>query len=181
MGRKMVLVGLLAAALLTILPTTSSLANPPDTDEVKDQPGQEPPVTRGMPDLVRYWNFDPPKSPLFDISRVTISGDLRVRPELRVNPNFGLNVNTAGSQLSTGRAPNGGVPLINLFNNGCGWGSTMRFHPMLIPSSRYNMGRIGARTAILEQRIPRTTPIRFPPIRVPPIRPPAWGSARLRC
>lgn len=108
MGRKMVLVGLLAAALLTILPTTSSLANPPDTDEVKDQPGQEPPVTRGMPDLVRYWNFDPPKSPLFDISRVTISGDLRVRPELRVNPNFGLNVNTAGSKLSTGRAPNGG-------------------------------------------------------------------------
>lgn len=108
MGRKMVLMGLLAAALLAMLPTTTSLADPPVAEEVKDQPGQEPTVTRGMPDLVRYWNFDPPKSPLFDISRVTISGDLRVRPELRVNPNFGLNLNKTGTQLSTGLAPNGG-------------------------------------------------------------------------
>lgn len=108
MGRKMVLVGLLAATLLAALPVTQALADPPVAGEVKDHPGPEPPVTRGMPDLVRYWNFDPQKSPLFDISRVTISGDLRVRPELRVNPNFGLNVNTAGTQLSPGRAPHGG-------------------------------------------------------------------------
>ena len=75
---------------------------------MKDHPGPEPTVTRGMPDLVRYWNFDPPRSPLFDISRVTISGDMRVRPELRVNPNFGLNANPTNSgQLGLGRVAAG--------------------------------------------------------------------------
>ena len=61
----------------------------------------EPTVTRGMPDLVRYWNFDPPKSPLFDLGRVTISGDARVRPEYRNNSNFGL-ANTSGVGRATG-------------------------------------------------------------------------------
>jgi hypothetical protein len=70
MGRaKRVLMGLLAIALLAAFPMTSALATSPDVDEVKDHPGPEPTVTRGMPDLMWYWNFDPPTSPLFDISR----------------------------------------------------------------------------------------------------------------
>ena len=36
-----------------------------------------------------YHKFDPPKSKLFDISKLTISGDLRVRPEFRTNNSFG--------------------------------------------------------------------------------------------
>ena len=102
MGRgKMVLLGVLAAVLLAALPVTHVLANPPEADEVKDDPGMEPTVTRGMPDLVRYWNFDPPKSPLFDLKRVTISGDIRVRPEYRNNSNFGLT-STSGVGRATG-------------------------------------------------------------------------------
>ena len=56
--------GVLAVALLAALPVTHALADPPVAEEVKDHPGKEPTVTRGMPDLVRYWNFDPPKSPV---------------------------------------------------------------------------------------------------------------------
>jgi len=99
--RKTALLGVLAAALLVALPVTHALATPPEADEVKDDPGMEPPITRGMPDLVRYWNFDPPKSPLFDLKRVTISGDARVRPEYRNNSNFGL-ASTSGVGRATG-------------------------------------------------------------------------------
>ena len=42
-----------------------------------------PAVPRAIPDLLPYHKFDPPKSKLFDMSKLTISGDLRVRPEFR--------------------------------------------------------------------------------------------------
>ncbi len=48
-----------------------------------------PAVPRAIPDLIPYHKFDPPKSKLFDISKLTISGDLRVRPEFRNNLTFG--------------------------------------------------------------------------------------------
>ena len=48
-----------------------------------------PAVPRAIPDLLPYHKFDPPKSKLFDMSKLTISGDLRVRPEFRNNNNFG--------------------------------------------------------------------------------------------
>ena len=48
-----------------------------------------PAVPRAIPDLLPYHKFDPPKSKLFDISKLTISGDLRVRPEFRTNTAFG--------------------------------------------------------------------------------------------
>lgn len=48
-----------------------------------------PAVPRAIPDLIPYHKFDPPKSKLFDINKLTISGDLRVRPEFRNNNNFG--------------------------------------------------------------------------------------------
>lgn len=49
-----------------------------------------PAVPRAIPDLIPYHKFDPPKSKLFDINKLTISGDLRVRPEFRNNTNFGI-------------------------------------------------------------------------------------------
>ena len=48
-----------------------------------------PAVPRAIPDLIPYHKFDPPKSKLFDMSKLTISGDLRVRPEFRNNGSFG--------------------------------------------------------------------------------------------
>ena len=42
-----------------------------------------PAVPRAIPDLIPYHKFDPPKSKLFDMSKLTISGDMRVRPEFR--------------------------------------------------------------------------------------------------
>ena len=49
-----------------------------------------PAVPRAIPDLIPYHKFDPPKSKLFDMSKLTISGDIRVRPELRTNSQFGI-------------------------------------------------------------------------------------------
>ena len=50
-----------------------------------------PAVPRAIPDLLPYHKFDPPKSKLFDMSKLTISGDLRVRPEFRNNGTFGIS------------------------------------------------------------------------------------------
>ncbi len=50
-----------------------------------------PAVPRAIPDLLPYHKFDPPKSKLFDINNLTISGDLRVRPEFRTNTGFAGN------------------------------------------------------------------------------------------
>ena len=49
-----------------------------------------PAVPRAIPDLIPYHKFDPPKSKLFDMSKLTISGDIRVRPEIRTNSQFGI-------------------------------------------------------------------------------------------
>lgn len=48
-----------------------------------------PAVPRAIPDLLPYHKFDPPKSKLFDMNKLTISGDLRVRPEFRTGGTFG--------------------------------------------------------------------------------------------
>lgn len=53
-----------------------------------------PAVPRAIPDLLPYHKFDPPKSKLFDINNLTISGDLRVRPEFRTNTGFAGNTGT---------------------------------------------------------------------------------------
>ena len=50
-----------------------------------------PAVPRAIPDLLPYHKFDPPKSKLFDMSKLTISGDLRVRPEFRNNTHLWCN------------------------------------------------------------------------------------------
>ena len=86
--RKSMMLSVLATALVAAMPVTQALADPPVAPTVIDRPTHGVPVPRAMPDLTPYWNFDPPKSPLFDISKFTISGDARVRAESRTNPNF---------------------------------------------------------------------------------------------
>lgn len=99
-----VLMWVLAVALLVALPVTHALADPPVAKELKQTPGNEAPVPRAMPDLQPYWNFDPPKSPLFDITKFTVSGDMRVRPELRTNGTFGLNTTGTGRLANSSAA-----------------------------------------------------------------------------
>jgi hypothetical protein len=87
---KLSVMWILAVAILFLaLPVAPALADPPVAPKVVDHPDNKPPVPRGIPDLVPYWNFDPPASPLFDIKKVTISGDMRVRPEMRSQTDFG--------------------------------------------------------------------------------------------
>lgn len=93
--RKSKMLSVLATALVAAMPVTQALADPPVAPTVIDRPMHGVPVPRAMPDLTPYWNFDPPKSPLFDISKFTLSGDARVRGESRTNPNFGQG-NVAG-------------------------------------------------------------------------------------
>lgn len=86
--RKSIMMSVLAVALVAAMPVSQALADPPVAPKVIDHPSNVPPVPRAMPDLIPYWNFDPPKSPLFDISKFTLSGDARIRGESRTNPNF---------------------------------------------------------------------------------------------
>nr|MBA3612228.1 hypothetical protein [Nitrospirales bacterium] len=81
---------LTAAALIVAMSAVPGLAakTTPATDKNTDVPA----VPRAIPDLVPYQNFDPPKG-VFDASRLTISGDMRVRPEFRTNGTFGKNTN----------------------------------------------------------------------------------------
>jgi len=99
--RKTVLKWVLAAALLAALPVTQALADPPTlpAEKVKTSPGNIPPVPRGIPDLTPYWNFDPPKSPLFDISKLTVSGDARIRGEYRNNSFFQPSASASADQF----------------------------------------------------------------------------------
>jgi Alginate export len=79
---------LTAAALIVALSAAPGLAakTTPATDKNTDVPA----VPRAIPDLVPYHDFDPPKG-AFDVSKLTISGDMRVRPEFRTNGNFSNN------------------------------------------------------------------------------------------
>ncbi|MDE0145996.1 MAG: alginate export family protein [Nitrospira sp.] len=59
------------------------------TTPATDKNSAVPAVPRAIPDLIPYHKFDPSTSMLFDINKLTISGDLRVRPEFRTNWKFG--------------------------------------------------------------------------------------------
>ena len=76
------------AALLATMTAAPALAE--KTTPATGKNSAVPAVPRAIPDLIPYHKFDPPKSKLFDISKLTISGDLRVRPEFRNNTTFGL-------------------------------------------------------------------------------------------
>ena len=79
------------AALLATMTAAPALAE--KTTPATGKNSAVPAVPRAIPDLIPYHKFDPPKSKLFDISKLTISGDLRVRPEFRNNINFGEQKN----------------------------------------------------------------------------------------
>ena len=76
-----------AAALLAAMSAAPAWAE--KTTPATNKNSAVPAVPRAIPDLIPYHKFDPPKSKLFDINKLTISGDLRVRPEFRNNNQFG--------------------------------------------------------------------------------------------
>ncbi len=77
----------LAAILLAGMTAVPAMAE--KTTPATGKNSAVPAVPRAIPDLLPYHKFDPPKSKLFDMSKLTISGDLRVRPEFRNNTTFG--------------------------------------------------------------------------------------------
>ena len=79
---------LTAAALIVAMSAAPGLAA--KTTPATDKNTNVPAVPRAIPDLVPYGQFDPPKG-VFDPSKLTISGDMRVRPEFRTNGNFSNN------------------------------------------------------------------------------------------
>ncbi|MGP0592289.1 alginate export family protein [Nitrospira sp. T9] len=79
---------LTAAALIVAMSAAPGLAA--KTTPATDKNTNVPAVPRAIPDLVPYGKFDPPKG-VFDPSKLTISGDMRVRPEFRTNGNFSNN------------------------------------------------------------------------------------------
>ncbi|MGD9852579.1 MAG: alginate export family protein [Nitrospirales bacterium] len=79
---------LTAAALIIAMSAAPGLAA--KTTPATDKNTNVPAVPRAIPDLVPYHNFDPPKG-AFDASKLTISGDMRIRPEFRTNGGFGVN------------------------------------------------------------------------------------------
>lgn len=79
---------LTAAAVIVAMSAAPGLAA--KTTPATDKNTNVPAVPRAIPDLVPYHNFDPPKG-VFDASRLTISGDMRVRPEFRTNGGFSVN------------------------------------------------------------------------------------------
>ena len=76
----------MAAALLVAMPAVSAFAA--KTTPATDKNTNVPAVPRAIPDLIPYHKFDPPKSKAFDINKLTVSGDMRVRPEFRTVKNF---------------------------------------------------------------------------------------------
>ena len=78
----------LAAVLLAGVTAAPAMAE--KTTPATGKNSAVPAVPRAIPDLLPYHKFDPPKSKLFDINKLTISGDLRVRPEFRNNGTFGI-------------------------------------------------------------------------------------------
>ncbi len=88
--------GLTAAALLVAMSAATGIAA--KTTPATNKNTNVPAVPRAIPDLVPYHKFDPPAGAVFDASKLTISGDMRVRPEFRSKGGFGVSgtTNAAG-------------------------------------------------------------------------------------
>ena len=80
-----------ALAAILLVGVTAAPAMAEKTTPATGKNSAVPAVPRAIPDLLPYHKFDPPKSKLFDMSKLTISGDLRVRPEFRTNTGFAGN------------------------------------------------------------------------------------------
>lgn len=84
----------MAAVLAVALPVSSSFAFHQTVDPVTtpgtDKKPHIKPVPQGIPDRTPYGKFDPPRSSMFDINKLTVMSDLRIRPEMRNNAYFGI-------------------------------------------------------------------------------------------
>ncbi len=76
--------GAILAVAMMAMPVFAAKTTP-----ATDKNSAVPAVPRAIPDLIPYHKFDPPTSSMFDIGKLTISGDIRVRPEMRTNQKFG--------------------------------------------------------------------------------------------
>ncbi len=85
------LTGVAAAVLFMAMATMPAFAA--KMTPATDMNTAVPAVPRAIPDLIPYHKFDPPTNSMFDISKLTISGDIRVRPEYRNSERFGLTTN----------------------------------------------------------------------------------------
>jgi len=82
----LVFTGAFGASLWTAEPTFAGKATP-----ATDKNTNVPAVPRAIPNLIPYHKFDPPKAKDFDLKNLTISGDMRVRPEFRSKGGFGVS------------------------------------------------------------------------------------------
>jgi hypothetical protein len=85
---------LTAAALLVAMMAAPGFAA--KTTPATDKNTNVPAVPRAIPDLVPYHKFDPPAGAVYDPTKLTISGDMRVRPEYRNNNNLQHNTQAQG-------------------------------------------------------------------------------------
>jgi hypothetical protein len=81
--------GAVGASLLTADPTFAGKATP-----ATDKNTNVPAVPRAIPNLIPYHKFDPPQAKDFDLKNLTISGDMRVRPEFRSKGGFNVSRGT---------------------------------------------------------------------------------------
>lgn len=81
----LVFTGAVGAGLLTADQAFAGKATP-----ATDKNTNVPVVPRAIPNLIPYHKFDPPKATDFDLKNLTISGDMRVRPEFRSQGGFGV-------------------------------------------------------------------------------------------
>ena len=82
----LVFTGAVGASLLTADQAFAGKATP-----ATDKNTNVPAVPRAIPNLIPYHKFDPPKAKDFDLKNLTISGDMRVRPEFRSKGGFGVS------------------------------------------------------------------------------------------
>ena len=82
----LVFTGAVGASLVTADPAFAGKATP-----ATDKNTNVPAVPRAIPNLIPYHKFDPPKAKDFDLKNLTVSGDMRVRPEFRSKGGFGVS------------------------------------------------------------------------------------------
>jgi hypothetical protein len=93
-----------AATLILSISAAPALAA--KTTPVTDGNTAVPAVPRAIPDLIPYHKFDPPTSKAFSLDNLTISGDLRVRPEMRTNARFTLSSSDMSNNVTIGTKNN---------------------------------------------------------------------------
>ncbi len=86
---------LTTAALLVAMSAAPGIAA--KTTPATNKNTNVPAVPRAIPDLIPYHKFDPPTGAVFDASKLTISGDMRVRPEFRSKGGFGVSAAPNGA------------------------------------------------------------------------------------